>query len=385
MKGGKLLAEGGYGCVFSPGIDCDGSSTIKKYVSKIQRYDSSAMNEIKLGKIIQNINGFQDHFSPILKYCNIDIAKIQDKEIDKCTILKKKSASKFILMKLQYIDGFDFMDYLINQKNSIQLISNIILSYNHLLKSLSMLISKNIIHFDIKGTNILFDSKKEIPLIIDFGLSTHFESLDIVKLKKIFYIYAPEYYIWSLEIHYLSYLLNKNKEPTKNELTIITEEFVKNNKPFQKNFSPTFLKKYQKKCLTQLIKYNNMEFNKRIQYIISYWKSFDNYSLSIMYLKFLRYINFNGFIDNKFIIFFSKLLLKNLDPNIENRLGITETIHTFNAFLYHKDINNIQTFENLTKSFIENKDNINNDIMIHKKNDIYMSKTMKIARRESKK
>ena len=25
MIGGKLIAEGGYGCIFNPGINCDGS------------------------------------------------------------------------------------------------------------------------------------------------------------------------------------------------------------------------------------------------------------------------------------------------------------------------------------------------------------------------
>ena len=70
MKGGKLLAEGGYGCVFTPGINCDGSvMKTKKYVSKIQRYDSSARNEIRIGKKIQELNGFEDHLAPILKYC----------------------------------------------------------------------------------------------------------------------------------------------------------------------------------------------------------------------------------------------------------------------------------------------------------------------------
>ena len=43
MKGGKLLAEGGYGCVFLPGMDCNGNLlTTQKYVSKIQRFDNSA-------------------------------------------------------------------------------------------------------------------------------------------------------------------------------------------------------------------------------------------------------------------------------------------------------------------------------------------------------
>ena len=91
MKGGKLLAEGGYGCVFVPGINCDGSiMKTKKYVSKIQRYDKSAKNEIEIGKIIQELNGFEDHFSPVLKHCEIDIASIKDKEISKCTILKRR-------------------------------------------------------------------------------------------------------------------------------------------------------------------------------------------------------------------------------------------------------------------------------------------------------
>ena len=63
MKGGKLLAEGGYGCVFLLGINCDGTSmTSKKYVSKIQRLNNSAKNEIEIGKIIQEINGFNNHF-----------------------------------------------------------------------------------------------------------------------------------------------------------------------------------------------------------------------------------------------------------------------------------------------------------------------------------
>ena len=43
------------------------------------------------------------------------------------------------------------------------------------------------------------------PIIIDFGLSIDINQIKYEKtyLKKLFYIYA-EYYIWPLEIHYLS-------------------------------------------------------------------------------------------------------------------------------------------------------------------------------------
>ena len=384
MIGGKLLAEGGYGCVFTPGINCDGSvMKSKKYVSKIQRYDSSAVNEIKIGKIIQQLNGFEDHFAPVLKHCEIDIASIEDKEIGKCGVLKKKKAKDFVVMKLQYIEGEDFMDYLVSQKNSVQLVSNIILSFNHLLKSLTMMVSKDIVHYDVKGTNILFNMNKEIPLLIDFGLSIVITGINKDNLKKMFYVYAPEYYIWSLEIHYMCYLVNKNDEPSSAELKEIAKKYVEGNKALQRNFSPSFLKKYEKKCISQLEKYNAMTFDRRIEIILGYWKTFDNYSLSIMYLKFLHYININGFIDNQFIIFFSKLLLRNIDPNPENRLNLIETIHTFNTFLYQKNINNIKTFEQLTDSFIENRKELDKKITLDKKNGLFETKTMRIKRRSS--
>ena len=126
-----------------------------------------------------------------------------------------------------------------------------------------------------------------------------------------------------------------------------------------------------------------MVLDRRVALILSYWKTFDNYSMSIMYLKFLHYININGFIDNQFIIFFSKLLLRNIDPNPEDRLSLVETLHTFNTFLYQKNINNIKTFEQLTDSFIENRREMEDEITLDKKRGVYQTKTMRIKLRRS--
>ena len=64
MIGGKLLSEGGFGCIFHPGINCNGSiMESKKYVSKIQRYNKNAENEIKIGKALQEVRGFENHFA----------------------------------------------------------------------------------------------------------------------------------------------------------------------------------------------------------------------------------------------------------------------------------------------------------------------------------
>ena len=384
MKGGKLIAEGGYGCVFNPGINCNGSvMKEKKYASKIQRYDEAAKNEINIGKIIEGINGYEDHFGAIIRHCEIDIATIKDKEKNKCAIFKKKKSKKFIVMKMNFIDGNDFMDYLISQKNSIQLISNIINSYNHIIRSCQMLVTKSIMHFDIKGTNILFDNNKQIPILIDFGLSTNMLEIND-NLKKVFYVYAPQYYIWPLEVHYLSFLFNKSNVATIDDLKEMVKIYVKENKGLS-IFSPDFLQKFEKKCLSQLLKYNEIPLKKRIDKLVNYWKTFDNYSVSIMYLKFLKYINIDGFSDNNFIIFFGKLLLQNIHPDPEKRLSLIDTVHTFNTFLYQKHINNIQTFEELTDNIIKNKflGSFDKEVTLARKNDYYQTKTMKILKRKS--
>ena len=102
-----------------------------------------------------------------------------------------------------------------------------------------------------------------------------------------------------------------------------------------------------------------------------------------MYLKFLRYINIDGFKDNSFIIFFSKLLLQNIHPNPEKRFTLIDTVHTFNAFLYKKNLNNIQTFEELTDNIIKNRKIINDELKKDKKIDTIQTKSMKILRKKS--
>jgi len=383
MKGGKLLAEGGYGCVFLPAINCDGTvMSTKKYVSKIQRYDNSARTEIEIGRILQKVNGFLNHFSPVIKHCSLDIATIEDKDVKKCTVLKKKKTKSFITMKMLYINGSDFMDYLIKHKNSIQIVGNIINSFNHLLRALTILIKEKIVHYDLKGTNILFDIEKQVPLLIDFGLSIQLKKMNLDNIKNFFYVYAPEYYVWPLEVHYLCLIIHVEKNPEKKTLRALAKKFTRSNKGLTKNFSPEFLNKYENKCYDQLVKYSKFEYHDILEKLVNYWTTFDLYSLSIMYLKFISYMNIEGYNNNKFIIFFSQLLLKNINPDPEKRLNVYQTVHWFNGFLYKKNINNQITFEQIADEFIKERPKINKTITkdLEKHNTL----VMKITRMKTK-
>jgi len=301
MIGGKMLASGGYGCVFSPAINCDGSALISnKYVSKVQVYNKYAIREIKIGKKITEIIGYTTHFVPVIKHCSVDLGEIKDKDHGRCEIFKKKTSNKFTTMKMLFINGTDFIDFMIKHKDNDYIVNKLISSYNHLLSSINKLIQNNILHFDLKGTNILFDYDSKLPLIIDFGLSSVIDLANISndQMKEIFYVFGPDYYIWPLEVHYMAYLINENSNPTEDDLIDIVKEFVDNNKGLIQNFSPSFIKKYKEKCLNQLKYYNSFQTFEEIKnYIMNFWTTFDNYSLSIMYLKFIHFINTNGYSD----------------------------------------------------------------------------------------
>ena len=382
MKGGKLLSEGGFGCVFNPSLNCDGNVESEKYVSKIQRYDNSAKNEIKIGNILSSIKEYKSHFAPIISYCNIDIGEIKDKDKNKCMLFKKKKTRDYVMMKLDYVDGMEFLQYMVKNANSVQIINNIINSYNHLLRSISLLVNKKIIHYDLKGSNILYSEKKKIPLVIDFGLSINMNDIDKLNLNEVFYTYAPQYYVWPLEVHYLGLLFNVNKEPTQEELKNLAKIYVENNKGINKIFSPIFLKKYEKTCLNQLKIYSQMKFDERVKFLMNYWNTWDNYALSVTYLRFLRYLAIKGFYENSFIKFMGKLLLQNIHPNPEKRLSLIDSTHTFNGFLYKEQIDIQSTFEELSDEFIKNKDNINNKLKKQSKTDLRDTKTMKTEKRK---
>ena len=357
-----MLASGGYGCVFSPAINCDGTALIStKYVSKVQVYNKYAIREIKIGKKITEIIGYTTHFVPIIKHCRVELGEIEDKDHGRCEIFKKRSSNKFTTMKMPFINGTDFIDFMIKNKDNDYIVNKLISSYNHLLSSINKLIQNNILHFDLKGTNILFDYDSKLPLIIDFGLSSviDIDNISNDQMKEIFYVFGPDYYIWPLEVHYIAYLINENSNPTDDDLIDIVKEFVDNNKGLIQNFSPFFIKKYKEKCVNQLKYYNSFQtFEERKKYIMGFWTTFDNYSLSIMYLKFIHFINTNGYTDNKFIIHFTELLLQNIDPNPENRLDISDTIQKFNGFLTQDIHVGIKVFKDFKKNFIDGKKDI---------------------------
>ena len=78
----KFLNEGGYGCIYYPGIKCDGNPQLKKkVVSKLQKNNESADNEINIGNRVKAIANFQLYFLPVISSCPVNLNKINSKVV----------------------------------------------------------------------------------------------------------------------------------------------------------------------------------------------------------------------------------------------------------------------------------------------------------------
>jgi len=375
MEGGKKLAEGGYGCVFHPEIDCKGNDTTNmKFVSKLQKRDFSADNEILIGEML--INKYKDttgsplenNFAPVISSCPINVATIKSKDISECNVIRTSDdISNFILMKIRFIDMEDFDNYILKNSNANLIVLTLIKGFNHLLKSIDMLIDSNIVQFDLKGPNIVFDIKKTLPIIIDYGLSLPMDKINTETMYNYFYIYAPEYYIWPLEVHYINLLLHVTPEPDNKTIEDLAKRYTNSNAALEA-FSQGFRDKYQRLCVETLKKYQTKPFKERIKDLIQGWKTWDNYSLSILYLKFIYFLTRSKdskTMDNSFVRFMTQLLVTNIHPDFKRRYTVKETVKRFDQFLGSSDKNDLDAIEEVISHVEKNKKDIDRSIIIN--------------------
>ena len=331
----KLIDQGGFGCIFYPGFNCKGKVTkeSKNLVSKLQKNSFNAKNEIYIGKFIKNISNYYLFFLPVIKSCTISLASLDKEHISKCNILSTNDSS-YLLLELKYVKNISFEELFTNLNRSKRHILLIFFeTFKYILDSISLLVNNGIVHYDIKEQNILYSIKYENPILIDFGISIPINYLNNSNIKDYFYIYGPDYYIWPLEAHVISYLLHVKDTLELSDINKIASEFVLNNSGLN-IFTKNFRKNYLNSCIKFLKQYQDRDKNYIINKLLKFYKTWDRYSLSILYLKFLDYLFRDGFFESNFIIKFSQLLLINISPNPNNRFTIEDTKKKYKELFY---------------------------------------------------
>ena len=329
----KLLSQGGYGCVFYPGIDCKGKVIDDVSVAtKIQIKNFTSANEIKIGEMVSSQGGFELFFLPVMNSCDINVRKVSEREISKCKIMSNHK-NKYVAMNMLYLSNREFID-IVTYSDARMIIQTFIESYKYLLMSIEKLANINVVHFDLKLENIIFHGDTYDPRIIDFGISIPIDELNESNMKQYFYVYAPSYYIWCIDIIIINFLLHETTtDLTDLDAKTISTLYVASNKALN-ICSREFVERYLDLCIKQTKTYVGRPRDEVIQELLSYNKTWDNYSLSIIYLKLMGNLFPNIEDSNTFIVLMSQLLFTNIHPVPSRRLTINDTMIQFSNIFY---------------------------------------------------
>ena len=364
MIGGGMIAEGGFGCVFHPAIPCSNDEDDEdEYISKIVKKDFNSENEIKIADKIRKINNWRSYFNVAINNCDTDISEIDASERDKCESFKRYPEKEFVILRMPYIRGSPLAIHLSDESlNDVSRQRQNLQGYIFLLNGINKLIKAKIVHNDIKSGNILFDKPTQSPIIIDFGLSFEVsqksgllpvKNFNEKNLYKYFYIYAPDYYLWAPEVHLINYLLHISRYIDKDTLKNIVNDIVDKNKILKKYFSQSFTSAYKKALLEEftllLNKYSNPLDLINIL-IKDGWYTWDNFSLSIFYIKFIRFTyGRQPIVENKYILALFELLVNNISPFMKRRLTPLNTIKKFSNWLENSGASGGQAIINYRK------------------------------------
>jgi len=318
----------------------------RKTIYKLLPKDIYTQNELTNIKKVMEIPHYYslyyicDHCSEL----NITEYNPNSNYLRSCKDIRKDNT---ILLKYKNIDLIYFKTYLKSLNRSRKYISFIMNSYKTLLHSIDLLVKQNLVHNYIKSDSIIV-SNHEV-LLTNFSFSINTSNKDLTNYIKLFYnTYEPSYLEWPIEIHILSYLLTNKL----NSLSIYNIETVINdyvlNHSILKTFGPTFVSSYRSESIQYFTNYVNQSYLYILNDVLSYSGTWDNYALSILYLRILIDIHHSIKIQNKFIILFMKLLVNNIHLNPFKRDTVENTIikfeyiiDTINTFDYKQLIDNL--------------------------------------------
>jgi serine/threonine protein kinase len=171
MDGGRLVAQGLYGCVFTPSLSCRAGT--EKRVSSEESSPASqlsklipagdAQQEFQIAKRIHRIPFYRQYFAVTESMC-LPAQQQQDKDLPQCGALEESTLREMRLLRMPYagkalhmaqfsLQTFDFRAFAV-----------------HLIAAGALMNLFGVVHRDLHQGNVLVDSY-HVPRIIDFNLS----------------------------------------------------------------------------------------------------------------------------------------------------------------------------------------------------------------------
>jgi serine/threonine protein kinase len=320
----QLLNQGAHGCIYRPEIKCDSTIGSPKYISKIQTNIENVKSEMEIGELIkEKIKDYIYYYAPLLESCEVSLKEIPKDEKDKCELLQNYNekneiipeTKKYISTKIRYVGNEELETYMHNlpQEDKSLIKEKLEGSYKYLCWGLKKLADNDIIHFDIKEKNIVYDANARLPIIIDFGISFTTLTLNKSNYQNIFY--TKRYYpYWCFDIYLISNIVQVILQPIENNIPTIQKlpyvvtktvnleiiekiydkyylEFIEFVKVYLPGFNDTELLESKKQTIEYyylLYKDKNWEELVEKELRPEIYRTWDHYSLAFTYLIIIR-------------------------------------------------------------------------------------------------
>ena len=335
----NFLSSGVYGCVYHPPYDCQGKPIQDKtYVTKIVKSDFTTRTEYAIGKILK-----KPGFITVVKKCDIKPTQLRKSRMrPNCKLFDKdpKLEKKYILLYSKYIKSIELADYLKQTQSN----TFIMKAYFLICKRIDVLLEKGIIHHDLHFGNILYDGVQ--LYFIDFGLSMLQKEFfknnkpNYPYLKEAIFKYSPSWNFWTLEYHFLCYLIHEGPL-TKPVIEQTIQYYLSHHKimhAINANLKD-FLINYKETATNYFMKYASMTKDDAVTSLLQSSSTWDFYKIALHFIDIYNSVHLD-------IEPFMSLLLILIHPIPEFRPNPTE-MRQFNEILirnYSIDDSNHGTF-----------------------------------------
>jgi|688.fasta_scaffold24017_10 hypothetical protein len=285
----------------------DESKKKKEFAHHIVSSSIFVMNEIAISNKIRELNSQNSfRFYIFEKAERLKIGEIGPYNLDANIVRSNahKILLTFVKHELIYFDA-----YLSALSSFRKYIFQIIEGYRYLLGSIDLLVCNNLIHNGINNNTIVINSINCRPILTNFSFSI--DLLNPAFNWSQYFLQIKLNRFFPVEFYLLQYQLTNSKVLSVYNIETIIKQFVKDQLTTALIDINTDVKYYNR--------YTNKTFEENLNEALKYWKTWDNYALSMVYLDLLK--NTFNKIDNKFISYFMKLLVDNisLDPSKRNQ------------------------------------------------------------------
>jgi hypothetical protein len=302
----------------------------KKIINKIVSLDFFVKNELTNIEKIKTIQNYKKYYYVCENSSELLVAEL-DENVNYLKSNKNTSVDNSILLKYEDNELIYLKNYLKSSLSRPKIyILNLLNSFQQLLKSIRLLNDIQLVHNFINFDSVVM-GENDSPILTNFAFSLDISSN--VDFKPFFIQYDPLYIEWPLEFHILSFIQT-------NKLTSLSSYNIENiinnvidNHSILKTFGNDLIKEYRNHALDYFTKYVNWHYDEVLKDILQFYKTWDNYALSIMYLRILIDLHRKIQKKNKFIILFMKLLVCNIHLNPLLRLNISSTLNKFDSII----------------------------------------------------